>query len=147
LAIPLASRISLLCFYLSVPWLWTILLAIIPVRGRLSLPVSCRNSFYFYFLTVPCDFNALISIYVGGKEIKISPDTFNLGPISDGSNQCFAGAAWMAELTGGKLASDDGPRDKANIRAEFWILGDVFLRNTYTAWDVDKQQIGFADLA
>ncbi len=103
---------------------------------------------FFIIISVPCDFNTPISVYVGGKEIKISPDTFNLGPISDGSNQCFAGAAWDKALTGRKLASDDGSRDKANMGAEFWVLGDVFLRNTYTAWDasVDKPQIGFADL-
>jgi hypothetical protein len=29
---------------------------------------------------------------------------------------------------------------------EIWILGDVFLQNVYTAWDVGNTRIGFADL-
>ncbi|KAN0118079.1 acid protease [Russula decolorans] len=89
-------------------------------------PVSNSPGYY----SIPCDFDTPISIYVGGKEIEISPDTFNFGPISNGSDRCLAGAAWLEELTG-----------------EFWILGDVFLQNTYTAWDVGNGRIGFADLA
>ena len=30
---------------------------------------------------------------------------------------------------------------------DFWILGDVFLRNVYTAWDIGKMRFGVADLA
>ena len=29
---------------------------------------------------------------------------------------------------------------------EFWVLGDVFLQNVYSAWDVGNRQIGFTDL-
>ena len=40
---------------------------------------------------------------VGGKEISISPATFNLGPVTPGSNLCMAGAAANPSLTGGEL--------------------------------------------
>jgi len=80
--------------------------------------------------TIPCNFSTPISVYVGGKEIKISPDTFNLGPVLvEGSDTCLAGAVSNDALTG-----------------EFWVLGVVFLENTYIAWDVGQKRIGFADL-
>jgi hypothetical protein len=37
-------------------------------------------------------------------------------------------------------------KDKADLGTEFWVLGVVFLENTYTAWDVGNERIGFADL-
>ncbi|KAF8501658.1 aspartic peptidase domain-containing protein [Russula emetica] len=71
--------------------------------------------------TIPCNSSTPISVYVGGKEIEISFDAFNLGSLSEGSDASLTGAASDDQLTG-----------------EFWILGDVFLENTYTAWDVGK---------
>ncbi|KAF8480125.1 acid protease [Russula ochroleuca] len=80
--------------------------------------------------TIPCSFNTPISFNVGGKAVSISPASFNLGPISQGSSSCTAGAFADPTLT-----------------ANFWILGDVFLQNVYTAWDVGGGRIGFATLA
>jgi len=97
-------------------------------------------------LAVPCNFSTPISVYVGGKEIKISPDTFNLGPVLGGSDACLAGAVSDAALTGSKFASEGLVGDKADLGTEFWVLGVVFLENTYTAWDVGNKRIGFADL-
>ena len=39
------------------------------------------------------------------------------------------------------------PRNKADYDIEFWILGELFLQNVYTAWDVGNARIGFATLA
>jgi cathepsin D len=112
------------------------------------LPISRRTTFDFSItLAVPCDFNTSISVSCGGKVINISPDTFNLGPIHGDPKRCLGGAASLEELTGSKLASNNDPRDKADMGTEFWIFGDVFLRNIYSAWDVGNGRIGFADLA
>ena len=34
----------------------------------------------------------------------------------------------------------------ADLDTDFWILGDVFLQNIYSAWDIGNTRIGFADL-
>lgn len=116
------------------------------VCGLVVLPTSCCTMFDF-FLAVPCNFSTPISIYVGGKEIKISPDAFNLGPVLvEGFDTCLGGAVSNDALTGGKFVSEDLPGDKADRSTEFWVLGVVFLENTYTAWDVGQKRIGFADL-
>ena len=111
------------------------------------LPINYRPTFDFS-ITVPCHFNTPISVYVGGKEVQISPATFNLGPVSTGSDTCIAGAAAIEVLAeASKLASDNLLGDKADLGIDFWILGDVFLQNIYSAWDVGNERIGFADLA
>jgi len=93
-----------------------------------SIPGAQANGDGTY--TIPCSFNTPISVSVGGTEVEISPATFNLGPVSGGSNTCMAGAAADPNLTG-----------------KFWVLGDVFLQNIYSAWDVRNVRIGFATLA
>ncbi len=52
---------------------------------------------------VPCTLDTPISINVGGKEVSISPDSFNLGRTSQDSDTCVAGAAADPTLTGSEL--------------------------------------------
>jgi len=94
-----------------------------PILGAQSAPQYGPGLY-----TIPCNFNTPISIDVGGMDIAISPASFNHGRVSD--NTCIAGAAASQALSG-----------------NFWILGDVFLQNIYSAWDVGNARIGFATLA
>ncbi|KAI0305956.1 acid protease [Multifurca ochricompacta] len=78
--------------------------------------------------TIPCDFNTPVSLTFGGQEFTVSPQTFNLGPESSGSSTCVGGIGALDNLG-------------------FWIVGDVFLQNVYTAFDLGQNQVGFASLA
>jgi len=95
---------------------------------------------------------------VRGSEYEVDckatlPDiTFTLG--ADGASQSFviSGETWKIKVCEFEVictclmgiigmdipARDDGP---------FWILGDVFMREYYSVFDVAANQVGFADIA
>ncbi|KIK96001.1 hypothetical protein PAXRUDRAFT_774687 [Paxillus rubicundulus Ve08.2h10] len=81
------------------------------------------------FYTFPCDSFPDVSFTFGGTSFPISAETLNLGSVSSGSSDCV----------GGIVGQDIG--------ASFWIVGDVFLANVYTAFDVGNSRVGFATLA
>jgi len=78
--------------------------------------------------TFPCDANPNVSLTFGAKQFDIAADLFNLGQASAGSSDCV-----------GAIAGTSG--------IDFWVVGDVFLRNVYTKFDVSNSQVGFAQLA
>ncbi|EJT97992.1 acid protease, partial [Dacryopinax primogenitus] len=78
--------------------------------------------------TMPCDnVPSNVKIIFAGQTVTIPPDVFNFGPLSQGSTTCIGGVA------AGKFG--------------FWILGDVFMRNVYTQFDMENYQVGIAALA
>ncbi|KAH7912668.1 aspartic peptidase domain-containing protein [Hygrophoropsis aurantiaca] len=78
--------------------------------------------------TFPCNTVPPVSLTFGGKSFPVSADTFNLGPVTSGSESCV----------GAIMGEDSMP---------MWIVGDVFLANVYTTFDLGNNRVGFATLA
>lgn len=72
---------------------------------------------------VPCDSNDELAITFSGRRHIISAKDWRSGPNENG--QC----------TGNFYGYE--------VVANAWLLGDVFLKNVYAVFDVDKKQIGF----
>ncbi|KAH8085454.1 acid protease [Cristinia sonorae] len=84
-----------------------------------------KNGLY----TVPCDNIPAVTISIGGTAFPIDPQYFNQGPVSVGSTQCV----------GGIVAA---PTTKPPMR--YWSIGDVFLMNVYSIFDLGANRVGFA---
>ncbi|KAH7890072.1 aspartic peptidase domain-containing protein [Phlebopus sp. FC_14] len=81
------------------------------------------------YYTLPCNSMPSVSITIGGKAFALSADTFNLGAYDTSGETCVG-----AITAGGSLG-------------DMWILGDTFLRNVYSVFDLGQARVGFANLA
>jgi cathepsin D len=77
-----------------------------------------------------CNTSVTVSISFGSTDWGISPSDMNVGTVSSG--MC-AGAIFDCGVI------NDG--------AEFWIIGDTFLKNVYSVFRAEPLAIGFAKLA
>jgi len=79
------------------------------------------------FYTVPCNSIPNVSLTFNGHTYPMNPQYFSLGVITTGSPDCVGGI-------------------NSQVDINFWVIGDVFMRNVYTVFDVDNTRVGFASL-
>lgn len=80
------------------------------------------------FYTAPCDAIAAanVSFVFGGKSFNVDPADFNLGSVQNDPTTCVAGVG------------DSGANDGLSI------LGDEFMKNWYSVFDLGGERVGFA---
>lgn len=81
------------------------------------------------FYTAPCDeiTSANVSFVFGGKSFNVDPADFNLGSVQNDPTTCVAGIG-------------DGGSNSGGLA----ILGDEFMKNWYSVFDLGGERVGFA---
>jgi cathepsin D len=74
----------------------------------------------------PCSTSVQLAVSFGGKSFNISPKDYVGQPLDGGNNLC------QSNIVGQQVG---GPNQ--------WLLGDVYLKNVYTVFDYDNNQVGF----
>lgn len=76
---------------------------------------------------VPCSTNITLQLQIAGQNWTISPKDYVGSSLQSNSDYC--------------ISNIQGVSSQGNTT---WILGDVFLKNVYSVFDVDNQRVGFA---
>jgi len=97
------------------------------IPGAKSASSTVGAGFYSY----PCSTSlAPITLEFGTTQYAVNPADFNLGAVSSGSSQCV----------GGIIGEDIGGSGSNQLA----IIGDEWIKNWYTVFDMGNLRVGFA---
>jgi hypothetical protein len=77
------------------------------------------------FYSFPCSATERVSLTFGGKAFSVEPSLFNLGRVSQGSQDCVGAIVGTSRIS-------------------FWVVGDTFLQNVYSTFDLGNNRVSFA---
>ena len=90
---------------------------------------------------------------IPGEEYELDcsiqlPDlVFTLGSGTETKEFIVQGNTWKIDALGTCLMGIIGINIPAVDGGPFWILGDVFMRDWYSVFDMGKEQVGFAAIS
>lgn len=79
---------------------------------------------------VPCDTSASFGLIIKGKNFDIRPDDYIGSETSDDKSLCYS------NIIGRTIYGNN-----------VWVVGDVFFKNVYTVFDLEKGRVGVAKVA
>ncbi|KAK7692440.1 hypothetical protein QCA50_004065 [Cerrena zonata] len=94
------------------------------IPGARSAAVDYGGGYYFY----PCSANLSLSLSFSGHKFEIRNEDFNMGRLSEDSDECLGGIVSLGTGFSSNMA----------------IIGDVFLKSWYSVYDYTGGRVGFA---
>jgi len=92
-----------------------------------SQPLTGANAGMY---TYPCSSVPTVTFNWGGQDWTVSSANLNFGPVGPGSTDCVGALSGLDTGAG----------------THVWILGDSWIKNAYTVFDVGQNAVGFAKL-
>lgn len=99
----------------------------VPGSGNLA---DTHGPAYNGYHTFPCDASPVFELRFGNTDFAIAKEALSLGRVAEGSSMCVGSiVGWKSSL------------------GSTWLVGDVFLRNVFTVFEVGSKgssRVGFA---
>lgn len=105
-------------------------LVLIPTADATSIHAQIPGSSLIQgSFVVPCNTTAKVSFKFGGVSYNIDPRDISTQAIPSSPGNCLSGI------------------QASNALGNAWLVGDVFLKNVYSVFDINKKTVGFAPSA
>lgn len=115
------------------------------VPGAFPVPLELINGalepiLYFY----PCNSNPKIEFVFGGQKFAIAPEDLNFGSVTGDFADIVGNNTLATFLDAGEYCIAGVAADDLRPAENFYVVGDVFLKNWYSTYSYDGPSVSFA---